>query len=283
MYVKTDSDLLITYSWDINSNQGVCGHTFEVIEYFWILKDYFNVKILIAELDKETFLECIHSKYNFTEKEIQKIIECTIFSYKPKIVMCNNILFTDGGIPKIKRITIKAKNKFIFSCTNFPIDDNFIVLEDQRVYGNRNSVHYIKKILFSRFKKIETSENKTLVYMTSNCRSFDISLIKDVSVLAVVNEIPKEKYTNVEYAVVPVKNLMEKFNKYIYTPVPRKWDCSSRFIPECKYYNKQIEYFNIDYLDVDVALKYRIQDSENLCCLNLDVNDNIISILKDYI
>lgn len=39
---------------------------------------------------------------------------------------------------------------------------------------------------------------------------------------------------------LPVSNIFDRFDTYIYTPTPKSWDCSSRFIPECKFYKKDV-------------------------------------------
>lgn len=281
MALRVDEDLIITYSWGSN-NHGICGHLFEVIEYFWILKDHFNVKILLAEIDKPTFEKALLSKYDFSKDELQFIFKRTIFEYKPKILICNNILFTDGGLNQLKGTVIKAEQKIMFSCSKYDIPKDWIVLEDHRVYGKRKSIHYVKKILFSRLKRINNAKNKTMIYMTKNCRSVGDEVLNEIDgdVLALVNEIPQNKLPHIEYKVVPVENIMEQFQTYVYTPVPRKWDCSNRFIAECLFYGKTVEYKNIDYLDVDTALNVRISDCKDLNLISLKEKDNIIGILK---
>jgi hypothetical protein len=48
-------DLWLSYTWSKN-NHGICGHTFEVIDYYYILKKHFKVGILIGEdIDWEIF------------------------------------------------------------------------------------------------------------------------------------------------------------------------------------------------------------------------------------
>jgi hypothetical protein len=85
---------------------------------------------------------------------------------------------------------------------------------------------------------------------------------------------------------MPVENIFEKFDTYIYTPTKGSFDCSPRFIAECKYYNKNIIYHDIDenYLNVDTGLKFRKYDIDNnFKSLLLNENDEIVSILKKYL
>jgi hypothetical protein len=102
-------------------------------------------------------------------------------------------------------------------------------------------------------------------------------------VLAVVNELP-EATAGITFVTPPVDYIFEQFTKYVYTPVPRKWDCSPRFIAECKWYGKEVVYHNIDYWDVDHGLRIRKWDLDNdFESLNLTPNDDIIKILKGII
>ena len=41
-------ELIIMYTWDINGyyDNKVCGHMYEVIDYYLILKNHFNTKII---------------------------------------------------------------------------------------------------------------------------------------------------------------------------------------------------------------------------------------------
>ena len=86
-------DFWLTYSWS-NNNHGICGHTFEVIDYYSILKNHFRVGILIAEeLDWATFESSIRNKYNFSEEEIDNIKSNTVFSLRPELIKGKNINF----------------------------------------------------------------------------------------------------------------------------------------------------------------------------------------------
>ena len=85
---------------------------------------------------------------------------------------------------------------------------------------------------------------------------------------------------------MPVNNIFEKFNTYIYTPTRDKFDCSPRFIAECNFYKKGILYHNIneDYLKIDTGLRYRKYDIENdFKSITLQDDDNIIKIIKSII
>ena len=289
MIARIDNyDLVITYSWG-NNNHGVCGHTFEVIDYYWILKDHFNCCLLFTEdFTPDDIETLIRSKYDFDDAEIRQILDNCLFIYKPRIVVTKNILFTDGGMHKLKDIIIKADNKFMFSCSRFE-SEGYIILEDKRIYG-RDNIDYKKRILFDRLRKSHRAEDKTLLYLTKNCRhisddDFNELSYRDEEFLCIVNSMDNV-YTHDKFAyeVAPIDNLYERFNKYIYTPVARKWDCSPRFIAECKWYGKIVEYFNIDYWEEDLGLKYRVWDiAHDFKSIQLKEDDEIVTILGDYI
>ena len=289
-------EIVLTYTWSGN-NHGICGHTFEVIDYFWILKDHFNVCILIAEdIDIETFRSAIPSKYNFMDKEIEYILSKIYFINRPCMLICNNIIFTNGGILSLRYDRVIADKYIMFACGNKEVKDNVredtFILQDHRVYEKAkvNSIEYKKKILFSRLNQIGPSKNRNLIYATKNCRDLDISFYENISksgerylVLTNKENKPNIISDNIEFKNMPVPNLFEEFTKYIYTPVPRKFDCSPRFIAECKYYNKEVQY-DIDYLEEDLGLYWRKYDIENdFDSLYLNEDDEIIKLLGSII
>jgi len=288
-------DLVLTYSWHKNNDQGICGHTFEVIEYFWLLKDHFNVCILNAEkITLEEYVVAIKSKYNFTDNEIKQITDKIVFSRQPLVVLCNNILFTDGAVNKINETKIIYDNMFLFSCGHLPIKENtkenVYVLQDHRIYERAkvNSIEYIKKILFSRFKEVPTHKNRTLIYATKNCRALNNDYYKALleknndNFLVLTNSENKLTFTDdrITQIEMPVKDIFSEFNKYIYTPIERQFDCSPRFIAECKHYGLGVQY-DVDY--IDKGLEARIKDLETMSKIELKKDDSIIEIIKSII
>jgi hypothetical protein len=281
-------DLVITYSWG-NNDHGICGHTFEAIDYYWILKDHFNCCLLFAENFSAGDIErVLRSKYDFDDSEIKLILDNCIFNYKPKIVVTKNILFTDGGMHNQKDIIIKADNKFMFSCSRFE-SEGYVILEDERIYG-RGNIDYKKSILFDRLRTPKRVDDKTLLYLTKNCRQIDVDAFNELSqrdeeFLCIVNNMDNiyqhDKFT---YEIAPVDDLFERFNKYIYTPIKRKWDCSPRFIAECKWFGRPVEFYGIDYWDEDLGLKYRVYDIDyDFESIQLKPNNEIVAILGGYI
>ena len=286
-------DLWLSYTWSSN-NHGICGHIYEVFDYYHILKNYFKVGMFFAEDINWNEIEfCIRQKYDFTEEEILQMKSDSVFFNRPKILFGKNILFTDGGVINNRNVVLKFDNIFYFACGNLEIKDNekknVWILQDDRVYSKvkLNGINYKKRILFDRLKKINKTNNKCLVYATKNCRKFDSydELLKYGKLLVITNEENKKENTeNIEFVVAPVKDLFEQFETYIYTPVNRKWDCSPRLIAECQFYNKKVVYHNIDYWNEDLGLYWRNWDIENdFSSLFLKHDDEIVKILKNII
>lgn len=284
--------LYLTYSWNSN-NKGVNGHTFELIEYFWILKKYINCKIIIPDdLSNIDLKNCINSKYNFNDDETNLIMENVIFLNRPKILIGDYLLIVDGNLMKDKNIILKFKHIFLFSCglnNNFSLNiDNISILQDYRIYKNSIiTIDYKKKILFSRFKKIENFQKNSLLYITKNCREISyndlMKLPSNEKFIAIKNKDDNYdfKIDNIELVNAPLENIFEKFEKFYYTKVNKKFDCSPRFIAECEYYNKEVVYL-IDYLEEDKGLFWRKYDIENnFKSIFLNENDEIIKIIKD--
>ena len=287
----TNYDLVITHSWNDPNNKeapehGICGHTFEMIEYFWLLHSHINCCILWAEtMSPELLRNVLESKYNFDEKEIERIIMHSIFHYRPKLLRAKNILLVDGQINRDVGTTMIYDHLFLFSCGNkdnhLICDPKITVLQDTRVYHDGPRVkHYVKKLLLHRHRCYEGDQNTTMLYLSKNCRESTVGEVEEIMNYynydvfrhpnrhwLIVTDDP-ERYKDIDkkfnYTIeqTPVLDLHEKFNHYIYTPTPRQFDCSNRLIVECKHMNKLVSLWKIDnaYLNKDLGLSVRIHD-----------------------
>ena len=204
-------------------------------------------------------------------------------------------------------VALLFKNIFSFRCSNLDYHynlpyKNITLLQDNRIYNDKDndiSINYKKKIKFDIFKDIKNSITDTaLLYITTNCRKLcDDNIIDTIVqykfnsyiILSDDNKRYRNKFKifkNLYFPEMPVENIFEKFTTFIYTPTKNKFDCSPRFIAECKFYNKNVIYDEIDnnYLEIDTGLKYRKYDiKHNFESITLKDNDDIIEIIKNII
>lgn len=307
----TDADILLTYGADVNK-YGICGHFFEVIEYYLFLKKYtkYSIEILLGEEILLNDINIALSKYR-----IKNISELPIKISRPRIIKAPNtiVIYTDGFINK--KITYSIKHMILFPCgikdyTNsgkntIPknLKNKISILGDSRlnylVEDDFTFKHYVKKIFFDIFypRRLTKSKKYLTLYATSNCK-----LISEDTIYRIRNEYPnlpilllinpnspllqfksELKEINVELRFVPIHNLFEKIDTYLYTSIARKWDCSPRMLAECKFYG--IPYLldndiNDEYLSDDLGLKYRLEDIEkDFESLYLKENDLIIEVI----
>lgn len=270
------------------TKHGISGHLFEMAEYFYHFTFHKNIStcILISDgTSKEDFFNALKNKYSFSKYEYEIFEKNTFFYFQPKVLIGNIIIFVDGSL-RCKDADIFCSKKIFFRCSEDAyLDKTDIVLQDYDLYDPLpNSIHYKKKLLFSKFINISSSEDAAMFYCTKNTRmlSFDdlINLTNkyNFSKYIILSDVDIKAPSNVQLLKVPVNNLWEKFNTYIYTGLTNltKIDCSSRFIAECKYYNKNVIY---DVQRMDKGLAVRRNDIENNVDIELKETDEITSII----
>lgn len=310
-----DVDVYLSMTWNFTGqNHGMCGHIFEIIDYYLLLSKKYNVRILLCEdIDWPMLSEAIEGKYDLTPEELSDIKTNTAFFNRPDGLTGKNILFVDGGLKRSlynRNIALKFDNILSFKCSIFDTFhdvkyDNMTVLQDNRVYDdgdNKIAIDYKKKIYFDRYKKqnIDTTDT-ALVYITKNCRGLsDVELLrltvtyKQFDKFMVLTSTPVQYRERLGFSrkfifpKMPVDTIFEKFDTYIYTPTRSDliFDCSPRFIAECKHYNRDVIYHGIDddYLKKDTGLKWRRHDIDNdFKSIFLNDQDEILNIVEDII
>jgi hypothetical protein len=223
------------------------------------------------------------------------IIEHVEYCVQPKVIIAKNLLIVDGS-PQLKGADLFVDNIFLFRCSasNFEAFNRsrsrIFLLQDFEVYPERyegsglNVIDYKKKILFSKYKQYNSVVSDTaMFYLTTVCRA-----LPQDDLLSIINKYQFKTniiltddpsvYTLDNVYKVPLADIWDKFNTYIYTSIPRKNDCSSRFILECMYYKKEIIY-EIDYHDQ--ALEIRKKDG--LTGTTLLPNDLFLELLNEQI
>jgi len=261
-------DIVLTTSYEFKF--GVCGHLYEMIDYYWAIKNWtdLNPCILLADgTTIEEFDNAVAQKYDNIK------IDKVVYNPQPKVIIANNLLVVDGS-PRLRDAELLVSNIFLFRCSESDFSyykgKNVFLLQDNEIYDDRPSdvtiVDYKKKILFTKYKQYSNTVTDTaMFYLTSVCRALShnelVTAIKKHGFQnnIVLTDDPSMYKLDFVYRV-PVDNMWNMFSTYIYTRVPRQIDCSSRFILECMHYGKNVIY-DIDYYDR--ALEVRKKDGLN--------------------
>lgn len=257
-------DIVLTTSWE--TKHGVSGHMFELIEYFMHLRFDKGINACILLADGTTFAEFktgLEEKYNLTMEDLVDFHHHTVEAYKPKCLIANTILIVDGSL-RVHNADLLANKILLFRCAETDIiRDNVIVLQDNDVYDPLpNSVHYKKKILFDKYRNLDTtSPQAAMFYLTNNSRLCAITTERIQEIMQKYNYDSYVALTNKDLQIpnlnsimVPVNNLWNLFSTYIYTDTALKFDCSPRFVAECDFYGKEVVY-EIDYHDKGLAAR----------------------------
>jgi len=281
-------DIVLTTSFEFKF--GVTGHLFEMIDYYCAIKLYTSLTpcILLADgTSKKELEDAISFKYD------NVIVDNIVESVRPKVIIANSVLITDGS-HRINRCDIIANTIYLFRCSESDftyfdkLKSNVFLLQDFEIYDERyenlkiNVIDYKKKIFFEKYKIYNANVKDTaMFYLTSLCRKLTntelTSIVKKYGFnknIVLTDDV--SLYNASDVYKIPVDNLWEKFSTYIYTAIPRKLDCSSRFIIECRHYGKDVIY-DIDY--IDRALEVRKKDS--LQDTTLDKDDYFLKLLNE--
>ena len=279
-------DIVLTTSYEFKF--GVCGHLYEMIDYYWAIKNWTNLNPCILLTDGTTLEEfdrAVEQKYD--DLQVAKVV----YHPAPRVIIANNLLVVDGS-PRLRDADLLVDNVFLFRCSESDFSyykkKRVFLLQDNEIYDDRPEgvtvIDYKKKILFSKYKQYNNTVTDTaMFYLTDVCRALsqqelNESIAKHGFKNNIVLTNAPQLYDMENVFQVPVNDLWDKFSTYIYTKVPRQIDCSSRFILECMYYGKDVIY-DIDYYDR--ALEVRKKDGLNGTSLTKD--DAFLKLLDEQI
>lgn len=209
-------ELIIMSTWDIDGgyDNRICGHIYEVIEYFWILKDWFDTKFIFPD---NIPIEKVLDKYTFSREERDQIIESAIPQPKNGLINTQQgiglVLIVDGNLGNFKGVIRGIPIQFSCGKTgllpsrqsaqhfylqhqdwyllhDFRIADPFndydeyvtYPVDPARVYG------YNKKLLLSylddvtpSFQFMEARQPATfMMYLTGNCKRLSPRQISEI-------------------------------------------------------------------------------------------------------
>ena len=275
-------ELILMYTWDIKGryDNNICGHMYEIIDYYYILKEYFDIKIIFPD---NYDLELVLDKYTFTLEEKIELSNCIIPRPKSGIIKTKNgngfVLIVDGNLGKFDGVIYGIPIQF--SCGKdclVPKDKmKWYLLHDKRILTeskferiNQNppikTFNYNKRILFDKLKPYnhyipKHNPEHFLFYLTKNCKyqseeqinkiiskyilSFQsITIIIDYDFDLNKLNFPKGNIQLIDIRRNPIPIFSIPFTVYVYTDTKKYWDCSNRLVAECDYYNRRVLFLN---------------------------------------
>ena len=233
---------------------------------------------VILRVDVLRLLLC--SKDLYWAKDIANVLSYS--GQVPKIQLCFDERLQYPVIGAVNTIH-KHKPDYSISLINYKKNINFNLYKDYD-YVNDKSLVPVPRHTFLVYAtgncRDITKANKTLAIDTyqeiiDTITSYNTPLLKEVLMLGTnpmdplqsIEPAHRFKKAGISITFVfenslPIDNLFELFDTYIYTPTAKNWDCSSRLIPECRKFNKDLLLTKTvkETLDDNLALNYRILD-----------------------
>lgn len=301
--VEPGYDVALTYSPIIE----ITGHLFECFDYYLFLRERYRVCILLfGGMKPDALRTAFESKYSADFGEVEKDIRFIDgFSRENKLDIYvpakTFLLVTDGNLKAAAYAGIHfvARRIYCFLCEPDPGDfpglpRNVTYLQDYRIYGKNtlhSSVDYVKKLPFRHYRSCAEVDRKLgMMYMTYVCRKVSPEVVADYlrmsgcesAMLVTPYRLPEyDGIPGITQTTAPVERFFDRFGTYIYLPVARKLDCSSRLIAECRMHGKDV-FMRLDY--EDRALSVRMEDAYgDIGRLDLKDGDPILDIVERQI
>lgn len=278
MIIAPQCDILITYipKPSPSYSKTLSGHFFEVFDYYYLLKTKYSVNIWLPDIQSADEIKHIITARYSLEFDWNDLIIGNFKLIKVPVVLCVDNCY---HFMALHRNMFLCNKFYSFACGDAKFcagsePPNIELLADSRIYDfsklNCNSIDYAKKV-WPHIKRTENPQNRAFAHITSSCKSVSQELLSEL-ILRNPNICIYSDYLNHPQATkVPVLDF--DFTKFIYTPIPRKFDCSNRLIIECFIFGIPVEYW-ISYRDESLELR-RCNPSEFI----LRRNDSILDIL----
>ena len=277
----------------------VHGGFFDNFEYYYITKKVFKdceVKWrCITNHTKEEVIDILEEKYDNIEPKVYKDIE--VIKHRTKVFWKNPLVidilicatnsamywFLEHGNIQAAKYYIGLSDWRDIHPKQNKFYKNHLILGDERVYdykGDCNFQSYRKKILFDKFKNEDKfgAEYDYMINLSLIERRFPKKWIMELfntfgyhhASFAAYSGHKNEKYYSyfkdldmVDLIIPPFKSFMDMFHTFIYVPYKDGSDATPRLIPECVYYNKNVEIYNKGFEDIKSGGYYRYQDTMN--------------------
>lgn len=247
----------------LKSHHKINGTLFDVIEYYLcLLEQHVDIKLIIIGdsrftdfykiFEEKYYLKDLNWKANIiflkSKSELikYKFSQLLLFDYTT-IDYCYDVLFYDEVYVITNKINRKLKKSIYFT----ELWNDF--------YYDRK---YIGKFLFSRYKNIEKFENNTFINFLADKKWNRIFYFENLIVKSNRHE----------------DGLFEKFDRYVYITDGSIFDCHPRMFHECYFYNKKIEYININNVRDGAYYRYNDLYKNGLCNRYLNKEDDIIKM-----
>lgn len=229
---------ILFYYW----NDGLTGSTINLFEYFFtIYEQNKNIDLVFVDGGKEGikyFIEIMYNRYN--------IKDLSGFEHNIRIVKRHkllrekfeNVLVLDYGTVHRVKSFISPKNLIVISEKNTDNPDFFFRKDLYNVtyYGEMpfhyKDKDYRMKFMFDRFKKLR--KVKSAIYINSP-KNDDFSF---------VDTLPLPDKPIIYKSRGHKDNLFEQFDTYVYYHANKWFDPHPKLFVECKFYDKEILYFN---------------------------------------
>lgn len=280
----------------LQARHGVSGHTFEMIEYWWYFRQHgIDAAIMCTAHKPDVVMDLARGRYTFTESELHDLSNALVDGTDVLLARLPVVIWVDGSISYHKSATAVASAHLAFACNNTQDFDRIdLLLGDVRLY-DMPCVHYIKKILFGKFKPVRRPEGKiAMLYCKTQARKVTQEYIDALPLrfdydrfLLVTDDRSISCPPKVEIIPSPDADIMSKFSAYIYSPLVVNWahnvaglgDCSPRFPAECAFYGRE---FVVD-APVNRGLAVRMDDMKTLAKITLTADDALISYVAPYL
>jgi len=229
--IKTDFAIM-------NLQSHICGIFFYTIEYYnYLLNNNFNI-YLITSFPRSIYNFYIRDKYNI-EKLNKKFFKNIIY------IKNHDTIFDIENLIILDYTTFNnLKEKFIFRKLFYNYGNDLDSLNESFYEKYQN---FKKEVITFGDKELELKVD----YHYPLC--LDFSIFKEIKKIS-NNVFYEKKSNNIFDRKRGLKNFHKIFNKYIYD-IKDFYDRANRLIPECKFYNKEIELINYNKND-SILLRY---------------------------
>jgi hypothetical protein len=143
---------------------------------------------------------------------------------------------------------------------------NVTMLYDPRVFKGRKDydhIPYYRALYFDIMKKmIKPARDSCLLNMVTDHKCYEpdrlYEIMEEWDGIEHWTIVTKDKwaskympmmdknYQSIDVLLSPVRDYMYKFNSMMYLPSVRKLDPSPRLMPECRYFGKQVNYYQVE-------------------------------------